>query len=82
MGLRFLLLIGASTGIALLLRNARHRRLEQQRSQGRPPRGSHPATMVRCARCGLHVPEPEAVRRGEDYYCCPEHADRGKTNDA
>ena len=39
----------------------------------RPPRiGS----MVRCARCGLHVLEGEAVRQGDAYYCSVEHRDK------
>lgn len=33
--------------------------------------------MVRCRRCGLHVPEHEAVRQGEAYYCSREHSRRG-----
>jgi len=32
--------------------------------------------MVACALCGLHVPEAEAVRRGEAAYCCEDHRRR------
>ncbi len=32
-------------------------------------------TMVRCARCGLHVPEGEAYQKGELYYCSLQHRD-------
>jgi uncharacterized protein len=32
-------------------------------------------TMVRCARCGLHVPESEALKCGEQYYCSARHRD-------
>ena len=29
--------------------------------------------MLGCAHCGLHVPESEGVRVGEDFFCCEEH---------
>ncbi len=32
-------------------------------------------TMVRCARCGLHVPAGEALVKGERYYCSATHRD-------
>jgi uncharacterized protein len=34
--------------------------------------------MVRCATCGLHVPQAEAVQSGQRFYCCKEH----RTNDS
>ena len=30
--------------------------------------------MVRCERCGVHLPMGEAVQIGERHYCSPEHA--------
>lgn len=30
--------------------------------------------MIACARCGLHVPENEAVTRGGKHYCSEKHA--------
>ncbi|MEY3200571.1 MAG: hypothetical protein RIR70_121 [Pseudomonadota bacterium] len=29
--------------------------------------------MVSCARCGLHVPQSEAVVDGDRFYCCETH---------
>ena len=29
--------------------------------------------MVRCAVCGVHTPESEAVMSGGQYYCCEAH---------
>jgi len=29
--------------------------------------------MVRCAHCGLHLPEAEAIRDGGQYFCSQEH---------
>lgn len=34
--------------------------------------------IVACAHCGLHVPASEALREGDDVYCCPEHLRRGR----
>ncbi|MCW8918517.1 MAG: PP0621 family protein [Gammaproteobacteria bacterium] len=31
------------------------------------------ATVVRCAHCGLHVPQGEALKSGDRYYCSEEH---------
>jgi len=42
-----------------------------------PPAAGAGTTMVPCARCGLHVPEPEAIRRGDRYYCSRQHALEG-----
>lgn len=33
--------------------------------------------MVRCRHCQLHLPQPEAVRHREDWYCSTEHAQAG-----
>ena len=35
------------------------------------------ARMVRCARCDLYLPEEEALRQDEDYYCGEEHRLQG-----
>lgn len=49
-------------------------------------RASHPPAartkefgrMVRCAHCGIFIPEQEALPQGEDYYCSRAHLDAGK----
>jgi len=30
-------------------------------------------TVVRCAHCGLHIPQQEAIQVEGHYYCCKEH---------
>ena len=35
------------------------------------------ARMVRCAHCDLYLPEEEALRAGEEYYCGEEHRRSG-----
>ena len=39
-----------------------------------PPR----LEMVRCATCGLHLPETEAVRANACYYCSVEHLNQAE----
>ena len=34
--------------------------------------------MVRCARCGLHLPVGSAIRDGADWYCSTEHRRLGR----
>ncbi len=46
----------------------------------RRPGAEQPSTgrMVRCAHCGLHLPESEAVRSGDGRdYCSPAHLSAG-----
>lgn len=31
--------------------------------------------MVKCAYCGVHVPESQALRSGDQTFCSPEHRD-------
>ena len=35
--------------------------------------------MVACEKCGLHVPENEAVTRNGKFYCSEEHAQEAKS---
>jgi uncharacterized protein len=44
----------------------------QNESQERPSR-----RMVKCAHCGIHIPQDEALEQDEHYYCSPEHRDAG-----
>ena len=32
--------------------------------------------MVQCASCGTYVPQTEAVKDGDRYYCCEAHRSR------
>lgn len=42
-----------------------------------PPRERQIEAMRECAHCGVHVPDSEAVRDGELYYCSAEHRRAG-----
>ena len=54
----------------------RHNRIAEQRRDAAHPAARHgaPQTMVSCAACGLHLPQPDAVRGGDGrFYCSNEH---------
>jgi uncharacterized protein len=54
----------------------RNNRIEDRSSSSarRPQAPAAPQEMVRCAVCGLHLPQPDAVRgAGGVYYCSQEH---------
>lgn len=46
-------------------------------SQQQPPAPRHEGgQMVRCRWCDVHVPESEALRDHEQWFCCSAHRDR------
>ena len=40
-------------------------------------REDEPAPMVRCAHCGVHLPQTDALPAGTRYYCCAAHREQG-----
>jgi uncharacterized protein len=34
--------------------------------------------MVKCAQCGVNLPRSEAIYSGGDFFCTPEHQQRGR----
>lgn len=73
MGIRFILLILAVLGIWLILRIAF--KPASGRLKNEPRAKLKAGNMVACKYCGLHIPETEAIKRGDHYYCCEEHAE-------
>ena len=74
--MRTLLLIAAIVLVFLIVRSLlRRARIEQEMRS----RVEAPTKMIRCDRCGLHVPEHDAVR-GQDghVFCSEEHRRLGK----
>ncbi len=70
--MRLLLLIAAIVGVFLIVRTL-------LRSPGRKPpekpgRLKQQGVVVRCAHCGVHVPQFEAYRSGKRMYCSRDHA--------
>lgn len=44
-----------------------------------PPRPlAAPETMARCAQCGMHLPETDAVTGRRGSYCSPAHRDQAE----
>jgi len=67
--------------VARLLAHAAHKRQAPpppQRPAPAPSSGSAmPESMVRCARCGIHLPRSEAVMIQGRTWCSTEHARLG-----
>src|SRR3990167_10018368 len=61
----FLLVLAAWLIVAILKRYRAH-------TDGSPP-VEKSGNMVRCAVCGVHTPESEAVISGGQHYCCEAH---------
>ncbi|MGM0595051.1 MAG: PP0621 family protein [Pseudomonadota bacterium] len=63
--------------IVWLLYRMFRRLLDRPRPQERPPKQVDGQKMVRCAHCGIHIPQNEALERDGESYCSPEHRDAG-----
>lgn len=50
----------------------------QSRPESPPAPTDQVETMVRCAHCGVNLPRSEAILSQGDFYCCPEHQQRGR----
>ena len=44
------------------------------------PRGAPKVVedMLRCARCGVHIPASESIRADGEVYCCEAHRNSGR----
>jgi uncharacterized protein len=71
---KLLLLLGVIAVIIWLLTHQR-RSVRHDGSAASAPRPAE--KMVACARCGVHLPQSEAVSVAGRYYCCPEHGQQG-----
>ncbi|OJW55288.1 MAG: hypothetical protein BGO60_11335 [Thiobacillus sp. 65-1059] len=52
-----------------------------QRSLNKPPAPVREQTvedMVKCVHCGVNLPRSEAIYSGGEFFCTPEHQQRGK----
>ncbi|WP_323830674.1 PP0621 family protein [Pseudomonas sichuanensis] len=41
------------------------------------PRLDDPLRMVRCAHCGVHLPDDRALQQGKEWYCSQQHLQQG-----
>jgi uncharacterized protein len=80
--MRLLLLIAAIVGVFMIVRTLLRSTRRNQPEQ--PGRLKQQGVMVRCAHCGVHVPQFEAYRSGTRMYCSRDHAladDRDRNED-
>jgi len=47
------------------------------RREEKKPLPGQPQPMVRCAFCGVHFPESEAIHGDERIFCCEAHRQQG-----
>jgi len=73
--MRLLVILVAIVAIVLIVRFM----LRQRRASR--PKIVAAGDVVRCARCGLHVPVASALQDGKDWYCSPEHRRLGRGDD-
>jgi len=68
---KLLLILAAAVLVYFILRSYQR----SLRRRGEPPaaRGSAAEDMVRCARCGVHLPRSESVLSSGETYCSEEH---------
>ena len=76
MGIRTLLLLLAIAGVVWIAG-----RLMRQRAAPRAETRKPLNPMVRCARCGLHVPKYEALEGTGGWYCSRAHRELGPDDD-
>jgi uncharacterized protein len=73
MGIRYLLLAAAVWALYIMVR-----RLLARPGKEQSPEDATPVDMVSCARCGIHVPQAEALEKDGHFYCCREHLPPGE----
>ncbi|MGC3874144.1 PP0621 family protein [Halomonas sp. GXIMD04776] len=52
-----------------------YREWQSERNDDQPHRLDD-GQMVRCSYCRVHLPEDEALRRGDQWFCSHEHRDK------
>ena len=72
--MKVLLFLAIAMLAVWLFRSGRRERMKQDRPEP-PTAPPGPQEMVRCARCGVHLPRNEAVVGRLGLYCSPEHRD-------
>jgi len=68
---KLILFVLAAILVYLFLKSSKRR--SGPRGGAENPRERAPERMVVCAHCGVHLPESEAVRQAERFFCCDEH---------
>jgi uncharacterized protein len=74
---KLLLLLAVIGGVALLLKNYQRSLARQDRDEPEQEAKSALEDMVRCARCGVHLPKSEGFLSQGSFYCSDEHRQQG-----
>lgn len=53
------------------------RKIKPSAPQQAPKAGDQTLLMVRCAHCGVHLPQDRALNRDQQWYCSPAHLQQG-----
>lgn len=69
MGLKTILFGLAIWGIYLIVRHF----IRERPNQTETKREIKSFESVKCAHCGLHLPQSEALKSHDHYYCCKAH---------
>ena len=64
-------ILGIALVVWILLRRGRERSVTKKPD-------TKVGNMVRCASCGTYVPNSEAIKDGDSYYCCNAHRNQGR----
>jgi uncharacterized protein len=68
-------LLAVSFYIVRLLLSNRKFQHQLRKSEGKGVRKRNQKNnMLRCIRCGLHIPEEEAIKQGDNVFCSLKHA--------
>ncbi len=76
--MKFLLLLVVALLVVWVWRSGRRSDEELPRQEEHPTTPPGPQTMVRCAHCGVHLPQADAVVGRVGLYCSAEHRQRAE----
>lgn len=77
---KFLLLVVVIAGVVLLLKNYQRTIARQQQGDKAEPPATGGEDMVRCARCGVHLPKSESFLAQGKFFCSDEHRKLGTSD--
>lgn len=75
--MKFLILLLIIAGFIYYIRYRASLLKQTHYRHNKPASSSQTISMVQCARCGVHLPENEAIKRQGHTWCCEEHARLG-----
>lgn len=76
---KFLLLVAVIVAVVLLVKNYQRSLARQEGDRADKPATRETEDMVRCARCGVHLPRSESILSQGAFFCTEEHRRLGAT---